>query len=336
MVGCPLAAAVLSCRAQSDRWVAPHLAVRTWFDCVRWTCRVTQPVQRIPLWPASWLPAVDNSWGSKSAEVLKVWEIYDDRLHFLTGSDALLLDDSKRLDDVSRAWTIWPGAAEAALADAFRFAGGLVTTGGLVLGRGTALFRVVRLGEHKMRSNVADAHEAGGVFMYRDSSIAPFLDLRRRFKAVMDVLDSMIRNAVSLARSVKLIVQWDKILAAGPLHPVTLDDFHAVPGTGLGEFHHIVGSVHRMLCDFTQRVVVHRGNEAIRGWRNWLREDPLVHTYKWLRPDTVLLAPFLQCKPHLTPGFFGSWLIWLGLTRNSERLGFASLLLPLWAKESQP
>ena len=29
MVGCPLAAAVLSCKVQSDRWVAPHLAFRT-------------------------------------------------------------------------------------------------------------------------------------------------------------------------------------------------------------------------------------------------------------------------------------------------------------------
>ena len=38
---------------------------------------------------------------------------------------------------------------------------------------------------------------------------------------------------------------------------------------------------------------------------NWLREDPLVHTYKWLRPDLVPPAPFLQCKPHLTPGGSG-------------------------------
>ena len=49
-VGCPLAvAAVLSCRVQADGWVAPHLAVRTLFDCCRWTGRVTQPVQRTPL-----------------------------------------------------------------------------------------------------------------------------------------------------------------------------------------------------------------------------------------------------------------------------------------------
>ena len=41
------------------------------------------------------------------------------------------------------------------------------------------------------------------------------------------------------------------------------------------------------------------------GWRNWLREDPLVHTYKWLRPDLVPPALFLQCDPHLTPGGSG-------------------------------
>ena len=30
-------------------------------------------------------------------------------------------------------------------------------------------------------------------------------------------------------------------------------------------------------------------------------EDPLAHSFKWLRPDMVPTAPFLQCKPHLTP-----------------------------------
>ena len=31
----------------------------------------------------------------------------------------------------------------------------------------------------------------------------------------------------------------------------------------------------------------------------------MMHPYKWLRPDLVPPAPFLQCKPHLTPGGFG-------------------------------
>ena len=47
--------------------------------------------------------------------------------------------------------------------------------------------------------------------------------------------------------------------------------------------------------------MVHRRDEAIRGWRNWLREDPLVHPCRWLRPDLVPPAPFLQCEPHCTP-----------------------------------
>ena len=66
-----------------------------------------------------------------------------------------------------------------------------------------------------MRGNAADAVDGPDVFLYLDSSIAPLLDMRRRFKAVMDVLGAMIRCGVSLARSVELKNQWERILAAG-------------------------------------------------------------------------------------------------------------------------
>ena len=130
MVRCPLAAAVLSCRVQADRWVAPHLSVQTLFDCCRWDCRVTQPVQRTPLRPASWLPAVDKNRGSKSVDVQRVWEIHDDRLQLMSRQEAMQLDESLDAGDVSRAWRVWSGAAEVALDDAFRFSGGPVTTRG--------------------------------------------------------------------------------------------------------------------------------------------------------------------------------------------------------------
>ena len=209
-------------------------AVRTLFNCCRWTCRVTQPVQRTPLWPASWLPAVDMGKGSKSVEVQRVWEVYDDRLQFMSRQDALRLDESLDAGDVSRAWLVCSGASEASLADAFRFSGGPVPSTGLVLGRGSALFRFVRLGGplvKRVRCNAADAVDGPDVFLYRDSSVAPLLDMRRRFKAVMDVLGAMIRYGVSLARSVELNDQWDRILAAGPLYLVTWDDFSAVFGS---------------------------------------------------------------------------------------------------------
>ena len=93
---------------------------------------------------------------------------------------------------------------------------------------------------------------------------------------------------VSLSRSVELTAQWDRILAAGPLYLVTLGDLGAVRSLGIGDFYQVVSDVHHRLSDFTHAVVVHRRDEAIRGWRNWLREDP----HKWLRPDLVLPAPF--------------------------------------------
>ena len=125
MVGCPLvAAAVHSCSVQQDRWVVPHHAVRASFLYSSWIGLVSQPVRRTPLWPASWLPAIDNTRGSRSVEVQRVWEIFDERLQVMSREDALGLDEALLRGDVSSAWMTWSSAAEKALADAFQFAGG--------------------------------------------------------------------------------------------------------------------------------------------------------------------------------------------------------------------
>ena len=45
MVGCTLAAAVVtSCRVDPDRWIAPHVAVRTYSERGGWSCEVSQLV----------------------------------------------------------------------------------------------------------------------------------------------------------------------------------------------------------------------------------------------------------------------------------------------------
>ena len=131
------------------------------------------------------------------------------------------------------------------------------------------------------------------------------LAIRRRIKVVMDVLDSMIRSGVSPARSVELPVQWKKILRTGPVYSVILDDLQSVQDGGIGEFRRVTGNLHCKLTDLIRRVVVYGRDEAIRGWRYSLREDPLFHPYGWLRSDMVLPAPFLQCKPYLAPGGSG-------------------------------
>ena len=265
--------------------------------------------------------------------------VYDERLQFMSCRDGLLLDAALAAGDVSQAWAVWSSAAESALVDAYCFSGGPLPSRGLVLGRGRASCRVVKLGGHKVRKArgyAADAHDAADVFLYRDSSIAPLLDLRRRLKAVMELVDAMIRYGVSLSRSIELSAQWDKILSVGPLFPVTLDDFQALRSTGLGDFHHGVCCIHRRLCDFIHSIVVHRRDEAIRGWRNWIREDPLVHPYKWLRPDLVPPSTFLQCEPHLSSGGSGFLSDPDKIDEEFRKAWLASLLLSLWAKGGQP
>ena len=45
--------------------------------------------------------------------------------------------------------------------------------------------------------------------------LPPLLRLRRRFRLVANLLSAMIRDGVSLARSVELAVRWDAILRVG-------------------------------------------------------------------------------------------------------------------------
>ena len=220
-------------------------------------------------------------WGHSgcSLEPLCIWGV----LALLVWGDALNLDGSLADGDVSLAWMIWSSAVEAALADAYRFAGGPVLDSGLVLGRGVFRSRNVRLGGpevRRVRRNFADSQEGSEVSLYHDVSTAPLLDLRRWLKLVVDLLSAMIRGGVSLARSVELAVQWDAILRAGPIHPITAEDFLLARGGDLGQCCQVVQGRHRRLSDFIHAVVVHRREEAIRGWRGWLREDPLIHPYK--------------------------------------------------------
>ena len=79
-------------------------------DYSRCLARVSSPLQRSPLWPASWLLVLDKSRGSKAAEVQRVWDVYDDRLQLMSLDDALNLDDSLARGDVSLAWLIWSSA----------------------------------------------------------------------------------------------------------------------------------------------------------------------------------------------------------------------------------
>ena len=308
-IGCPLcAAAVLSCGVCGDRWLQPHFAVRSWFDACRWTARVTQPFRYTPVWPACWVQAVDRSRSSRSAEVRRVWEVYDERLAFIPAGDTLCLDNALHVGDVSQAWQIWSSAAENALVAAFCLAGGPVPERGFHIGRGVARFNKVRLGGPKVRkarARCSDPGDGAQVDLYRDASTAPLVDLRRRLRAVLDVLGAIRRSGFSVSRGLELTRQWDAILVSGPMGTVTAEALDRASSSGLADMEVLVAALHLDLDKFLQAVVRNRKDRAVQGWKTWLLEDPLVRPYQWLKPDLVPPSPFLQCDPKDTPGGSG-------------------------------
>ena len=171
--------------------------------------------------PAARLPAVDKSRCSKSVEVQRVWEIHDDRLCFMTQADATRLASALRGRDVSSAWVVWSSAAESALANAYCFARGPVPDWELVLGRGVARFRAVRLGGPTVRKvQRRRPLWIGGMFTCI-VTLPLLLFVRRRLKVVLNLLSEMIRSGFSLARSLELTAQWDCVLRAGPVRPIS-------------------------------------------------------------------------------------------------------------------
>ena len=190
------------------------------------------------------------------------------------------LDGALLHGDVSSAWMVWSSAAEKALADAFQLAGRPVPRRGLVLGRGMIRLRSVRLGGPIVRSvrrNAADIGEIDDVSLYRDSSAIPVLDLRRKLKAVLNLLDAIIRCGASLTRDVELSHLWDCIFSLGPLGSVGVEDYVAARTCGVGESRRLVAGLYDRVSAFIRGIVAHRRNVGITAWRSWLREDPLVH-----------------------------------------------------------
>ena len=91
--------------------------------------------------------------------------------------------------------------------------------------------------------------------------------------------------------SLELTLQWNRILELWAVGPATRADFESVVGAGLG----------RLVTLFI-RLWLRRENVAVASWKRWILEDPLVHPYKWVRPDMVPPAPFLQSGGDLAPG----------------------------------
>ena len=137
--------------------------------------------------------------------------------------------------------------------DAFCLAVGPVPERGFCLGRGLACFNKVRLGGPKVRrvrARCSDPGDAALVDLYRDHSVAPLVDLRRRLRAVLDVIAAIGRSGFTVSRGLELTRQWDFIVAGGPQGGITADDLVRVAGLGLADMEVSVVDLHQGLDVF--------------------------------------------------------------------------------------
>ena len=208
----------------------------------------------------------------------------------------MAIGDALAGGDLHLAWDSWSAAAERALVSAFEMAGGQVPPQGLVIGRERDCFRVSSIGGKKVRRYRPDLVDLADSTDVRHS-IALLLTLKKRLRCMACLLLSIAREGCTVARGLELNDQWSCIVRHGPVGCLDWASLMSGPGAVLTEFGARVDAAIDCITEFVQRVVIHRKDSTIRGWRNWVLEDPLVHPYKWLRLDLVPPAPFLSCDP---------------------------------------
>ena len=291
-------AACTGCWVDGSRWFKPHFSVKACLEVGSWSAHVTKARTYTPVWPALWLPALDKSKTSPNKEVQVVWKVFEERLKLVDLDCVQCLEANLAAGDSSAAWDTWAKAAERALADAYCLAGGPMPLGGVLrLGRGRLALVRERLGGVQLkkarpyRSDPGEAEDLAGQCLF---FLAPFLRLRRRLKICIDIASSIMVRGFTVARSLELTRQWERVLSDSPAGPFS--DLEFVGSGGLGDYHAWVVALYNRVVNYIRNIVIHRRDHNIKAWRAWVLEDRSSHPYRWLRPDLVPPAPILSVR----------------------------------------
>ena len=145
-------------------------------------------------------------------------------------------------NSVDEFWNCWSAGAEAGLLRSYQTAGGPVTAGKRAfLGRGTLQIRRRRIGGRAAGGtgssksycvSQGDEVDVASAQHFVNSSVAPVLLFRRRFKSVADVLEGIRQNGFSQGRWDALLRRWKAVcdqVPCGPLRSLVhwvLPDLH--------------------------------------------------------------------------------------------------------------
>ena len=190
----------------TERWVQPHFSVCASFLASRWSAKVLRPVPLTPLWPASWVAAVDKTRNSKSALVRNIWEIYDKSLELIPAGHALAIRNALMSRDKNAAWAAWSSAAEWCLSDAINLAGGQVPPGSF-FGEGGLP------GSGRMRLGGARCVDCAMIclilvvplrFTFIGTTLLPpLLSLRSRLRAILCLIELIALSGFTIERALQ-------------------------------------------------------------------------------------------------------------------------------------
>ena len=222
------------------------------------------------LGPASWVACSDKSRSSRSVEVRRIWDVYDEFLSLVPPAFWEGVRSSILAGDVSSAWRVWSFSAEVSLVRAFVGSGGPIPGSGFRLGRGAAQFKSIPIDCPVVGGLRSDLGSGDGqaVHLFKDSSVSRVVILRRRLGCVPSVLDGIFRNGFTSSRDLELVAQWGAVVSAGPCGPLCSANLAVSPAVGLSLFGDHVRVVYDVVVDFLHRVVVFRRDVAVRSWRS--------------------------------------------------------------------
>ena len=94
------------------------------------------------------------------------------------------------------------------------------------------------------RSDPGEAEDLAGQCIF---SLAPVLRLRRRLKVCIDIASSILVRGFTVARSLELTRQWEKVLADCPAGPFS--DLEFLGSGGLGDYHAWVVALYNQVVE---------------------------------------------------------------------------------------
>ena len=86
----------------------------------------------------------------------------------------------------------------------------------------------------RARARYSDPGDGALVDLDKDRSIAPLVGLRRRQRAVLDVIAAICRSGFTVSRGLELTRQWGSVVAARPKGTVIAEALARVAGLGFG------------------------------------------------------------------------------------------------------